>query len=49
LKEKLDINKPDDTSRKLLDVMRLHNWKHKTSLEEGIRKMHKWYTEGFEP
>jgi GDP-L-fucose synthase len=35
-----DPTKPDGTPRKLLDVSRLHKleWKHKTSLEEGLRK-----------
>jgi len=34
-----DTTKPDGTPRKLLDVSRLHSlgWKHKTSLEEGLR------------
>jgi GDP-L-fucose synthase len=40
-----DTSKPDGTPRKLLDVSRLHKlgWKHKTSLEEGIRKTYEWY------
>lgn len=35
-----DTMKPDGTPRKLLDVRRLHSlgWRHKTSLEEGIRR-----------
>ncbi len=38
-----DPAKPDGTPRKLLDVSRLHKfgWKHKTSLEEGLRKTYK--------
>jgi GDP-L-fucose synthase len=34
-----DTTKPDGTPRKLLDVTKLHSlgWKHKTSLEQGIR------------
>ena len=34
-----DTSKPDGTPRKLLDVSKLHNlgWKHKYSLEEGIK------------
>ncbi len=34
-----DATKPDGTPRKLLNVSRLHQlgWKHKTSLEEGLR------------
>lgn len=37
--------KPDGTPRKLIDVSLLHSlgWKHKTSLEEGIKKMYDWY------
>ncbi len=40
-----DTTKPDGTPRKLLDVTRLHElgWKHKTSLEEGIRKTYEWF------
>jgi GDP-L-fucose synthase len=40
-----DVSKPDGTPRKLLDVSRIHNfgWKHKNSLEEGIRKTYEWY------
>lgn len=40
-----DLSKPDGTPRKLLDVSLLHStgWKHKTSLEEGISKVYKWY------
>lgn len=42
-----DTSKPDGTPRKLLDVTRIHNlgWKHKTSLEEGIKKTYEWYLE----
>lgn len=42
-----DLSKPDGTPRKLLDVSLLHNtgWKHKIHLEEGIRKVYKWYLE----
>jgi GDP-L-fucose synthase len=40
-----DLSKPDGTPRKLLDVTRLHQlgWKHKTSLEEGIKIVYEWY------
>jgi GDP-L-fucose synthase len=36
-----DASKPDGTPRKLLDVSRIHNlgWKHRISLEEGIRSV----------
>ncbi len=42
-----DSTKPDGTPRKLLDVSRLHNlgWKHKTSLEEGIKKTYTWFVD----
>jgi len=42
-----DLSKPDGTPRKLLDVTLLHKtgWKHKVELEEGIRKVYKWYLE----
>jgi GDP-L-fucose synthase len=40
-----NTSKPDGTPRKVTDVSRLHSlgWKHKVSLEEGIRKLYKWY------
>jgi GDP-L-fucose synthase len=40
-----DETKPDGTPRKLLDVTRIHQlgWKHKTSLEEGIKKAYEWF------
>ena len=40
-----DSSKPDGTSRKLMDVSRIHElgWHHKTSLEEGIRKTYQWF------
>ena len=46
-KIKNDLSKPDGTPRKLLDVSLLHKtgWKHKVDLEEGIRKVYKWYLE----
>ncbi len=42
-----DLNKPDGTPRKLLDVSKLHSlgWKHKTSLEDGIKKTYSWFLE----
>ena len=40
-----DSSKPDGTLRKLLDVSKLHNlgWKHKYSLEEGIKMTYESY------
>jgi GDP-L-fucose synthase len=40
-----DKSKPDGTPQKLLDVTKINNigWKHKTSLEEGIKKTIEWY------
>ena len=42
---KHDLSKPDGTPRKILDVSRIDEvgWKHKTSLEEGIRISYNWY------
>lgn len=39
---KFDASKPDGTPRKLMDVSKLHTfgWKHKISLEEGIRSVY---------
>lgn len=40
-----DISKPDGTPRKLLDVSKLHNlkWKHKMTLNEGIKTTYEWF------
>jgi len=42
-----DPSKPDGTPKKLLDVSRIHKlgWKHKISLQEGIKKTYKWFLE----
>ena len=41
-----DATKPDGTMRKLTDVSKLHalGWKHKTSLNSGLKKFYEWYT-----
>lgn len=46
-KIKYDSSKPDGTPKKQLDVSKLHNlgWKHKITLEEGIRITYKNYLE----
>lgn len=40
-----DSSKPDGTPRKLMDVSRLHKlgWKHKTSLEDGIKLAYEFF------
>lgn len=40
-----DTTKPDGTPRKLMDVSRINDlgWKHKVSLEEGLRITYDWY------
>ena len=40
-----DINKPDGTPRKLLDVSKLkhHGWVSKISLSDGVKSTYKWY------
>jgi GDP-L-fucose synthase len=44
-----DPSKPDGTPKKLLDVSRLNKfgWKHKTTLEEGIRKTYEWFVNNY--
>jgi len=44
-----DSTKPDGTPRKLMDVSRIHSlgWKHKTTLEEGIRKAYEYFKNNF--
>jgi GDP-L-fucose synthase len=42
-----DSSKPDGTPRKLEDVALLHalGWHHRTTLEEGIRGVYRWFRE----
>ena len=42
-----DSTKPDGTPRKLLDVSKINNlgWKHKVTLEEGIKRTLNWIEE----
>ncbi|MDR1285580.1 MAG: GDP-L-fucose synthase [Campylobacteraceae bacterium] len=44
---RFDTTKPDGTMRKLLDTTKLFNlgWKHKTSLEDGIKEVYKIFNE----
>lgn len=48
---KWDTTKPDGTPRKLLDVSKLHGlgFKHKTSLEDGIKLTYEWYLKNYHP
>lgn len=45
----LDPSKPDGTPRKLLDSSRLSSlgWKPSISLEDGIRRTYRWYTDTY--
>ena len=40
-----DASKPDGTMRKLIDVSKLNKlgWKHKIEIDEGVKKLVKWY------
>ncbi|WP_294819460.1 GDP-L-fucose synthase [uncultured Flavobacterium sp.] len=42
-----DSTKPDGTPRKLMDISRMHGlgWKHRISLEEGIKDTYDWFLE----
>lgn len=42
-----DLEKPDGTPQKLLDVGLLHSlgWKHMVTLEDGISRVYNWYLE----
>jgi GDP-L-fucose synthase len=44
-----DTSKPDGTPRKLLNVELLSStgWRYKVELEDGIRRVYKWYKEKF--
>ena len=41
-----DRSKPDGAPRRLLDVSRLHSlgWRHRRTLEEGLRETYRWFT-----
>lgn len=42
-----DLDKPDGTPQKLLDVSLLHSigWHHSVELEDGVRRVYEWYLE----
>ncbi len=42
-----DPYRPDGSPRKLTDVSRLHalGWKHRISLQDGLRETYRWYVE----
>ena len=42
-----DASKPDGTMRKLIDVSKLHSlgWTHKVEIEEGVKKLFRWYVD----
>lgn len=44
-----NTEKPDGTLRKLTDVSKLHGlgWRHKTSLNDGLRRIYEWYKNSF--
>lgn len=44
-KLKFNTSKPDGTMRKVTDVSKIHSlgWKHTVDLDEGIRRLYKWY------
>ncbi len=44
-----DKSKPDGTPRKLIDTKKLNNlgWKHKISLEKGIKTTYNWFKENY--
>lgn len=46
-----DDSKPDGTMLKLCDVSKLHSlgWRHKIEIDEGIRRLYKWYLDSDAP
>ena len=45
-----DLEKPDGTPRKLVDVSKMKDlgWSYSTELEEGIEKTYSWFLENIE-
>jgi GDP-L-fucose synthase len=45
-----DLNKPDGTPRKLMDVSKIKDmgWEYSTELELGIKKTYKWFLENLD-
>jgi GDP-L-fucose synthase len=46
-----DLDKPDGTPRKLMDVSKLHSfgWTHRISLEAGLRAVYADYVQSLQP
>ncbi|HEY8890097.1 MAG TPA: GDP-L-fucose synthase [Clostridium sp.] len=46
---KFNIEKPDGTKRKLLDVSKLEGtgWKYKVDLEDGVKMSYEWFRENY--
>ncbi len=46
---RFDSTKPDGTMRKLTDVSKINSlgWKHKTEIDEGVKRMYEWYRMNF--
>lgn len=46
-KLEFDSDMPDGTPRKIMDSSKIHSmgWKHKTSLQDGLKKTYQWYVE----
>ena len=45
-----DLNKPDGTPRKLMDVSKMKSlgWRYNTELEEGIQRTYSWFLENID-
>ena len=44
-----DMDKPDGTMRKVLDVSKIHSlkWSPKISLKKGIESSYKWFSDNY--
>lgn len=45
-----DATKPDGTSRKLIDVSKLHSlgWHHKVEIDDGVQRLFNWYRQSLD-